>query len=278
MMLLDDRESDLAYLSPALKNLGVDNATCRLDFGDACFIGHGADSSGAPCEVAVGLERKRLNDLISSMQDRRLSGHQLRGMARAYQYTFLFVEGMWRGGDHGAVEIYSGGGWKPYYTRRGGGARTWSGAAISYRQVMNYLTTLELVGGVHVRFTSTNEQTAHQYAALYHWFTEKPWHEHQSCNEIYAKGRGVQRDLPGGRKLAETSKPHFARLVAMQIPHIDGRERYVVKHFGSARAMANATVEEWVNLPWVTKTGKDRRLGPVAGTAAYEAWNSEVGV
>lgn len=285
MMILDDRESDLPFLSPALTRLGVPNSTLRLEFGDACFSGNGINSSGDPATVTIGIERKRLPDLIKSMQDRRLSGHQLRGMARTYDHLYLFIEGMWRAGDHGAIEIQQGRDangrvkWEPYYTRRGY-RYPGSGHAISFRQVMNYLTSLELLGGVKLRFSSTQEQTANLYASLYYWFTEKDWDDHGSCNEIYAKGQGTRRDLPGPSRLLGTSaKPAFARLVAMQIPHIDGRERDVIRHFKSARAMAEASLEDWVEMPWVTKkTGKLRRLGPVAGKAAFEAWNEEVDI
>lgn len=275
MMLLDDRESDLNFLRPALRDLGIQSDVTRLDYGDACFLGLGP---GGDC--SVGIERKKIPDLIHSMQDRRLSGHQLRGMYQTYDFCFLLIEGMWRAGDHGAVETFNGAAkspWQPYYTRLGGGTKTWRGQAVSFRQLMNYLTTLELCGHVKLRFASTQWQTAHLYASLYYWFTEKPWEDHASCNEIYAKGQGPRRDITGSASaLAGGNKPHFARLVAMQIPGIDGRERHVVKRFSTAREMANATLAEWVSLPWVTKTGKPRRLGPVVGKKAFEAWNSRV--
>lgn len=285
MLLIDDRESDRELLLPILTRLGLNADVTRLEFGDACFLGNGIDSHGSPCEVTVGIERKRLDnaseDLLSSMTDRRLSGHQLRGLTQCYDHCFLLIEGMWRCGSSGALEVYrnKADGWQPLY-RRG------RGDAVSWRALMSYLTTLELRSleqfgrAVHIRYASTREQTAAHYAQLYYWFTEKQWKEHSSCDQVYAKGREQYRDLPGGASNLVPNgalrQPHFARLVAMQLPRIDSRERWVLKHFKTAREMANADVSEWVNLKWVDKKGKERRLGPTTGAGIYQAWNSTV--
>ena len=63
-LLVDDRED--TTLVQYLSNFGLPLAVCRLEYGDMAI----QSSEG----LLVGYERKRLPDLISSMQNRRLSG------------------------------------------------------------------------------------------------------------------------------------------------------------------------------------------------------------
>ena len=90
------------------------------------------------------------------------------------------------------IEVLQGRDWRPYYSRGGAGERR----AVSYQQVMNYLTTLELRGGVVVRRTGSPQETAVTYVALWKWFNNKSWHEHTSHDQVYtntpSKGHGSQ--------------------------------------------------------------------------------------
>ena len=93
-IFIDDRETDLI---PVLSKLDVPSQAVRLEYGDVMWEGLGPNHS----EVLVGCERKKLSDLVNSMKDRRLSGHQLRGMSQAYDYRLLWTEGQWRPGQDG---------------------------------------------------------------------------------------------------------------------------------------------------------------------------------
>ena len=63
-LLVDDSEDSL--LVQHLETFGLPLSVCRLDFGDLAI---------ESCDGRlIGYERKRLSDLINSMQDRRLSG------------------------------------------------------------------------------------------------------------------------------------------------------------------------------------------------------------
>ena len=150
MIVLDDRERDIM---PCLSRFDVPAAPCRLDFGDAFFIGCGPLGS-----VTIGFERKKLTDLIASMRDRRLAGHQLRGMWGSYDYVYLVIEGIWRAGDGGSIEHPVGGRWVPLYFKSTG---------ISYRQVDSFISTLELLGGVIVCKTNGPSETAALYVSRY---------------------------------------------------------------------------------------------------------------
>src|SRR5258708_3403809 len=96
VIVLDRREAPA--LQEAVRATGIEMAVTELSFGDAMFLGKGPEG-----ECSVGFERKKLDDLITSMKDRRLSGHQLRGCWQAYTFVYLLSEGIFRersgGGD-----------------------------------------------------------------------------------------------------------------------------------------------------------------------------------
>src|SRR5580692_10605470 len=252
MLLIDRRERN--SLDKEISRLGVEVETTELEFGDCSFTGNG---EAGPC--VVGCERKRLTDLVNSMKNRRLSGHQLRGMWTAYDYCFLFAESVFRPGPGGEIEELVGRDWRPAY---GSGA----GSAISYRQLTSYLTSLELCGNVIVRRTGSVRETAAQMAALWHWFNDKSWSQHHAHDQVYSKvpgvkkghgsgwaephehsrewGRGRSAVLPNG----EADHPSTLWLMAAQLPGIDRRAEKVAAYFRTVRAMANADETDWEGI------------------------------
>src|SRR5580704_11288745 len=112
-LLIDRRES----LRPAgrelithLRRYDLDlSLELELEYGDATFSG-----SGESGDSLIGIEHKRLSDLVAGMKDHRLSGHQLRGLWRLYDYVFLFVEGCWRPGPGGEIEELGPNGWHTF--------------------------------------------------------------------------------------------------------------------------------------------------------------------
>lgn len=235
----------------------------ELEYGDVMFTGNGPDGEGT---AMIGCERKRLSDLVNSMKDRRLSGLQLRGMWTTYDFVFLFIEDLWRPGPAGEIETFTRGrdgkwGWYPFYSR------DHERSAISYRQVISYLTTLELIGKVTVRRSGYIGETARQIAALWCWFNEKGWGEHKSHDQIYtntpAKGHGSQwarehtHDENYGRQRARLfdvkGDPTTLWRMATQLPGIDARARVVTQHFGTVREMANAEEEAWMQIDGIGK-------------------------
>jgi ERCC4-type nuclease len=244
-MILDDREP--TSILDKLRSHGLEVSHTRLDSADCAWSGCGPDSTS----VMIGVERKKLGDLINSMKDRRLSGRQLREMWQTYDYVFLTVEGVWRPGPGGEIEELRGRDWVPCFSR-GYGA-----SMISYRQVTSYLTTLEMCGGVVVRRTSSEIETAAMWASLYHWW-QKPWADHRSHDQLYHpvtlpnKNHGSKwadphshdeeyEDLQGnhrGRVVAGVENPTTAWRWASDLPGVDRRAKGVAEFFGSAYALA----------------------------------------
>lgn len=226
MLLVDSRERDdiMKRLSP----YDIEVALTQLDYGDFCWEG-----SGPHGPALIGVERKRLTDLISSMTDRRLSGHQLRGMYKTYDHVYLLVEGMWRPTQSGAIEHFHGGGWNPLFFK---------GSGVNYRQVDSYLSSLAVLGHIEVCRTSFNSESAAWLVSRYNWW-QKPWGDHHSHDQIYTggpergKGKGVRANV--------STEPGPVELAANTFPGLDRRAWECGRYFKSVQAMVNATQQEW---------------------------------
>lgn len=233
MLRLDSRTGS-GELEKLFKPYGIQPLLCRLDFGDMDWIGNGPSG-----ECAVVVERKRIDDLIQSMQSKRLSGHQLPGMAEQYDYCYLIVEGIWKCGDDGNLLVSNGG---------------WHKRGIAYRAVTSYLSTLQLKAGVNV-WRSVNEYETVSYVIdQYRWWTQKRWAEHQAHEAVYAPA-----DPTVGRRL--TFRPREISLLekmSMQLPGVDKKAREVAESFKSVQQMANADVERWIKIKGIGKTGAER--------------------
>jgi len=75
---LDDRTGS-KELTPLFHPYGIPIEVKRLDFGDLAFEGNGPHG-----RCAVVIERKQITELVQAIESRRLSGHQLPGMADDY--------------------------------------------------------------------------------------------------------------------------------------------------------------------------------------------------
>lgn len=220
---------------------GVKVVKTTLNSGDFRWIGNGPNG---PCAVCV--ERKRIGDLIDSMESRRLSGHQLREMAEEYDFCYLIVEGIWRPGPNGETEVLTGKG-------------SWHSQGVHYRAIDNYLDGLNLRAGVSVWRTGSELETVWAIVNRYRGWTDKLWEDHHCHDEVYTGGvRKTKHFTVPMREIGLEER------VAMQLPLLDRRARFAVKEFGSVVGMAEASELEWREMKWVDKQGKVRRLGAVA--------------
>lgn len=239
-ILIDDREDPA--LADHLARFGLPVSVVRLDFGDLAI----QSSDGR----LIGYERKRLTDLIASMQDRRLSGFQLRGMYNLYDRVELVVEGVWRAGDGGAIEVPNGrpGTWQTLHHVRSG---------ISYRQVDAYLYSQYECGGVGIWRTGSALETAHLYASRYYWW-QKDYDLHRSHDVLFSNQPSAQRR---GAVTLHQGDPNAVTMLAAQIPGIDAIAWDIGKHFKSPYDMASATVDEWRTVTWTDRKGTVKRFG-----------------
>jgi len=241
MISIDSRTGSKELL-PLFALHDVEVRLVTLEYGDLAFEGNGPTGRCAVC-----IERKAIGDLIDSMQSRRLSGHQLPGMADAYDYAYLIVEGFWRPGMEGALEIGQGslgeaswgGRWVKGYGRQ-----------LQYSAIDNYLATLELHAGIIYRRSLNAVETVQMVVDLYRWWNEKLWGQHSSHLAVYAPARVP----PGkGRLNLVTREPSLPEKWAMQLTGIDKKAQRIAAHFRSGRTMANATEAEWRQIDGIGK-------------------------
>lgn len=217
----------IKYMPKHLARLG------RLEYGDASFLGNGPDGVLIP----VGLELKRLTDALSSMATGRFAGHQLPGMQAVFKVRYLVVEGIWRANPQtGLLEYPRGKKWLPVDL---------GGRQFMARELEGFLTTQEIMGGMHLRITGTPKQTAQLLVNLHHWWTDKKWEQHHSH---------LAFDLSDGPETALLRKPGLLRRMAKELPGIGwGRSRAVEDYFDSVADMVNAEESEWLEIAGVAK-------------------------
>jgi ERCC4-type nuclease len=231
VILLDDRAGS-GDLAPVLRQVGAQVEVVRLEFGDAALIGRGENEE----PVRVGVEIKKVPDLLSSMTSGRLSGHQLPGLLASYEWVWVLVEGVVRPEPQtGVLQEAHGGGWRDVQQ----GPRSFM-----YRDVEHYLHSLVVRGGVHVAWTAGRHETARWLAALDSWWL-KSWDEHKGHLAIHRKA---------GTRPRELVPPSLLRRVAAELPGIGWeRSARVAGHFTSVREMVEASEEQWQQIDGVGK-------------------------
>jgi ERCC4-type nuclease len=232
MLLIDGRVGSKDLLEP-LRSLGLAAELVQLTYGDIAF-----ESKDG---LNIGIERKRLSDLIGSLRDGRLSGHQLPGLIKAYDYTWLIVEGEYKVNRAGQVVEMSWHGRKKMWAPIPGGMYA--------AEMEGRLLTLELCGGLHVRFTRDRDDTCRFLSHLYHWWVDRALDQHTShLTEHTAHGfiplssfRTAIKQWPGvGLRVSLAAEEKFR---------------------GSVRRAANATIDDWATITTSDKHGKARRFG-----------------
>lgn len=247
-MILIDYRIGSVELIPYFKPYGTDVCEASLGIGDVKFVGNGPDG-----DVDVGIERKRLTDLVACIRDRRLSGFQLvgdeqtPGLLETYDYVYIVVEGIYRPGLHGILEQRQSSSWAPVYA---------GSSAMLYAEMDNFLSSLELravtkIGEpVRIHRSGTLAETACWINDLYHLWTNKRWSEHRAHSDIYYR----EPDRKFSRK-ASFNKPKNNPLVKMlaQLDGVHNKAYEAAKQFRSIRGFANATVGAWSQIDGIGK-------------------------
>ncbi len=253
MIRIDTRQGS-GELSGLFTPFGLAPERVKLEFGDLEFSGQGPKGE---CMVAV--ERKRISDLINSITDNRLAGHQLQGMAKTYDCIYLIIEGLWRL-SNGHVEIRDG--------------TVWHRAPIDTRRLNGFLTTLEMKAGIVVRRTLKPEETVSMVVDLYRWW-QQPWADHKSHEAVYT----IQPSNSNGHRMVSLipREVSLVERVALQLPGLAERAKFAAQRWPTVRSMMRATEEDWADMPWTDKNGKERRLGEAVAAKVIGAINGSKG-
>lgn len=244
MILIDERQGS-AELEPLFRSKGVEVAVDHLEFADFAFEGNGPEG-----RCMVGVERKRLLDLINSMSTGRLTAHQIPGMLEAYQFSYLVVEGIFRADARdGLLETMRQGQWVPVVI----GSRRFM-----YREINNFLTSIDTMSPVRLRRSGNTQETVQIVSDLYAWFNNKRWRDHHTFDAVYKAQEG--------RVPLEIRKPSLVRRVAAELPGVGiGKARSVEQHFGCVQSMVDASVGDWIKIDGIGAKTAERIVCAILG-------------
>lgn len=199
----------------------------NLRYADLTFTGNGPDD----CIWSIGIERKRIRDLLNSMVTGRLTGHQVVGLCNCYDAVYLIIEGIWRTNRNGFIEILKRKVWELLYF----GQR-----AFTAQEVFGFLNSLLIFRGIIVWQTRNAQETVSLALALQHWWSYKKFDNHKSFEAPH---------LP----FACLNKNHGLNLVgqiAMGLPDVGvTRAKGIQKQFKTPLEMCLATEEDWMRVP-----------------------------
>lgn len=245
MILIDSRIGSRDLSSPWFEQDGIPRELAESLDADIVFEGKGPDGA-----ILVGIERKNVRDLITSIRTNRLADVQIPRMQKVFgRHIWLIVEGTYKPGRDGLLEVPCNEngkkGWKPLEI---GGSR------FTFAELDNALTSFQMICGLHVKHSYSDRETSKIINDLFTWY-QKPWDKHRAAKGFYQDGGPVT-----------IWEPTLLRRMLAQIDGL-GAERgdVMAQQFSSPRDMVNAPVERWIVPGAVSKARAkeiDVELGP----------------
>lgn len=229
MLLVDNRDG-----SNELIPLLPDCVSCRLDAGDVAVAGYGPDG-----DVLVGVEVKKMRDLLDSISSGRLAYTQLRPMFDNYFQSWLLTVGDYRASRTGELQLR--------------GRAGWHGFRIGSRHVpIGYLESsiIELQAiGLHHHHVASNQDAAQWLLRLERWWS-KPWDQHKGLKKFDTSSAQSHIALMPERDPVEDQ---IARVVK-EFPGLGwDRAQAAARHFQSVDEAINAPLSEWATIAGIGK-------------------------
>lgn len=256
--LLVANESGSKELVKPLQDMGLPAHAVThsvLPFGDVAFMGRG--EGGAP--LYIGIELKKVGELVTSLRTKRLQGHQLLGLIKDFDRRYLLIEGDFHHDESGRATEFRGKG-RP---------RPMHGApnAVTFEQeILNIQTR----GGCWVRHTTTRRDTLRFILACFRYWTDKDLDEHKSHLAVYAPDldKGLLTPPSDFRKALQVLLPGVGFAASKHIEDACWDEK---RQAGSFRLLMKKPESWWAELELVSGKGKTRKLGASRARAIMEA-------
>ena len=235
--------SNLPNDQDLIKALGSIAIPCAL-FTDCAFWGKSPNS----INTNIGIERKKIGDLVSCILDGRLLYQAQIAKENNIDIFIVIVEGRIRPNpDDGLLEIPCWG-INPRTMHR---AEIWTPVkpAMTYSRFDQYLTELHRDAGIMVKRTEDVKETAAVIKALWDNYQRT---DHQSLKQMFKPPTPT----------VQLVRPSLIRRIASEFPSV-GWERSgaIAQYFQSVSEMVNADVSEWENIMTIDSNGKTRRIG-----------------
>jgi len=248
LLRVDYRGGSKELVDP-LVALGLPAVEEDLLSGDIVFTGRG--EKGVPVEI--GIEFKKLGELLGSLQTQRLQGHQLLKMRKAFAFSYLLTEGELLWNDQGMMTTRKRAKW-------GGRSEVPMPGGMRINEFMKRIHVLHLRGGLNPLWAKNREETLKQIEVLYRVWTDQDLDEHKSHLAIYQAP--MLTEVTQFRKTVHT------------LPEVGMRVSIAAedKFKGSIRkAICLSTADDWATLETRDRQGKTRRLGPKHAAKIMEA-------
>jgi len=200
-----------------------------MPYGDCMipFLGPPVDTP-----MMIGVEFKKLGDVLACITSGRYAGHQLVGCAETYDLSMLLIEGQWRmNRQTGVLESLSHVRGKYEWRSVSSGPRKWM-----YREFNRWMMTMGLVGGVQIWFTRDRDETVQTLIDI-HAIGQKKWDAHDTlkAHSNVTVDQLHYRTMPDGSRRMQFETPTMLQRIAIQLPGIGvDRAREVAKHFKTA--------------------------------------------
>lgn len=222
LLLADDVGS--RDLEPKLKKLGLPVELTALPSADIAFTGKG--DGGVPFDI--GIEYKKLPELIQSMRTGRLQDPQVRKMRKAYDANFLIIVGELLYDADGRLLKRAGA--RHFRPMQGG---------MALGELLRRVFVLHACHGLTPIWCRIETDALRQVEAVYRTWTDKARDQHTSHTGIYR-----------APALVEISE--FRRFITA-IEGIGVRTSLDIdRHFrGSLRAAIAADEAEWRRIPGI---------------------------
>lgn len=163
-MLSADPRAGSRLLVPILQSIGVPLQEELLVAGDFAWQGRG--EGDRPCPI--GVEYKTIGDLMSCITSARFSDVQLPGLVKLYEHAWLLIEGLWKPNEEGKLVLH------------GSHLPSWGRKVWMYSDIVKWLSTIEMKGGIHIARTGSKQESAFWIKASYSWWTSKAWEDHDA--------------------------------------------------------------------------------------------------
>lgn len=246
-IFVDDRIGSVELAEP-LRKRGLEVDVTRLDSADIAFAGEFVENDGiTPAVATIGIERKRIDDLISSLSEQRYQGKQLRMMLESYTHCYLLIEGLFRMSWDGGIEkMITGDRWVPMVNKE-----------YNYVRLHGFLNTL-MEANVRVVQTPSQTATVIWLQELYHWW-QKPYHTHSALDSVYVHiNVSGSRKIPGGSVRYNNLSPHQQLIwrVMSAFPGVGNKAAEFATKFDSLLDLMSAPI---ASIQEVTGKGKRSR-------------------
>jgi DNA excision repair protein ERCC-4 len=231
---VDTRAGSKELIEP-LRRAGLPVDEAVLPFGDIEIVGRGEEDR----PILVGYEHKTIADVLSCIADNRFD-EQLRGMQDTYEVRWLVAEGRIAADSNDALMVWDRGRFRaPYGNRR-----------FKHSALLEWFNGVAIRGGINVWLTDDQAETVAWLRAQHLWW-RKGWDTHTTGTGLYATPL----------QLKPFEKPTKALRIAKEVDGFGpSRARDIAKHFRRPRAIANATVDELMQVEGIGRKTAERAV------------------